>query len=299
MTTFGFVHLEYGPQYRQQSLRFLRLLERTLVGSADQARLIIVDNASAAQPAELAGWANGLQIGGDNSNREFSGWDRGVAAYMEQAAEPDVWIFTNDTVAVHHAWSERRIRRFGHEIKHLVPHASPWLLGEINNFPRSTMTPLGPLLEWVATYCFAMNGALRASLQSLSPDNSLLDSLVHGSFEPARALFRDTVDAAYVDFVCAWLIQDVADPSRSSRFKWARQWHKVSPLSAQNFDDLRMKARCCLSESMLSIRARQCGAEIRSPYEARNARDHVTRSWQLVTDRLAERYSLRRSRKTF
>ncbi|MBT2325849.1 hypothetical protein J7E62_26310 [Variovorax paradoxus] len=298
MTSYGFVHLEYGTQYRDHSLQVLTGLRRQLAREGDRFALAIVDNArtTAGEPFRDAEFDTGFIIAGDNSNREFSGWDTGVAALLAEGDEPDVWIFSNDTVARNHAWSKRRMAGFGSEIARLGLHPGPWLFGEINDFPRSTMTPLGPLLEWVSTYCFAMNGSLRRKLGTLSPGNELLDSLVYDSFEPAHRLFRDTVDEAYVDFVSAWLIKDESDPSRQRRFKWSHEWHKASPLSSQNFDDLRMKARCCLSESMLSLRARQLGADIRSPYDARNARAHVRSSLQLISDKLWEKFLLRRLR---
>ena len=298
MTNYGFVHLEYGSRHRDHSLQVLTRLRRQLADAGDRFTFAIVDNARATGGEALrdAEFPEALVVAGDNSNREFTGWDQGVASVLARGGEPDVWLFSNDTIALNHGWGARRVAGFGSEIKRLGLHPGPWLFGEINDFPRSTMTPLGPLLEWVATYCFAMNGNLRRQLGALSPGNEFLDSLVHDRFEPAHRLFRDSVDEAYVDFVSAWLIKDENDPSRQRRFKWSREWHKASALSPANFDDLRMKARCVLSESMLSVRARQLGADIRSPYDARNARAHVRSSLQLVADKLWEKFLLRRLR---
>jgi hypothetical protein len=297
MTTYGFVHLEYGSQHRDHSFQVLTRLRRQLADGGNRSVLAIVDNARSAGSEALREieFEDGFLIAGDNSNREFTGWDKGIAAVLARGGEPDVWIFSNDTIARTHAWSEGRVAGFGSEIKRLGVHPGPWLFGEINDFPRSTMTPLGPLLEWVSTYCFAMNADLRRKLGTLSPGNERLDSLVYDRFEPEHRLFRDSVDEAYVDFVSAWLIKDESDPSRQRRFKWSHEWHKASPLSAENFDDLRMKARCVLSESMLSVRARQLGADIRSPYDARNARAHIRSSLQLVADKLWEKFLLRRT----
>ncbi len=298
MANYCFVHLEYGSERRDRSLALLRMLRKSLVRDEDRAKLVVVDNARTAADESFrdAEFGHGLLVSGDNSNREFSGWDRGVSAALSQGDEPELWIFTNDTVAWNHAWSEQRAARWAGEARHLGAHPGPWLFGEINAFPASTPTPLGPLLEWVATYCFAMNGNLRQRLGKLSPDNELLDSLVRDRFEPGAGLYRDEVDAGYADFISAWLLKDDSDPARQRRLKWSREWHKATPLSPENFGDLRMKARCCLSESMLSARARQLGADIRSPYDARNAREHIKRSAQLVSDKLWEKLLLRRMR---
>ena len=80
------------------------------------------------------------------------------------------------------------------------------------------------------------------------------------------------------------------------RGKDAYTWYKATPLTAETFDELRMKARCCISENMLSYRARHLGADIRSPYDARNGREHVRKSWQFVSDKIVEKLILRRQR---
>ncbi|WP_143684459.1 hypothetical protein [Variovorax sp. KK3] len=299
MTSYGFVHLEFGDGQRARSLQVLEPLKAKTVEAGDRASLVIVDNAPNDTSAELRRTAfdQAFVVNGDNSNREFSGWDSGVQALLARGETPDVWLFTNDTISLNHAWSEPRLVRFGAEVRKLALHTAPWMFGEINDFPRSTMTPIGPLLEWVSTYCFAMNEALRSRLGTLSPGNELLDSLVHDRYETGRGVFRDKVDAAYVDFVSAWLINDGDDgQDKKRRFKWDHEWHKASALGVDNFDDLRMKARCCLSESMLSVRARQLGADIRSPYDGRNAREHVRRSMQFLQDKLWEKFLLRRMR---
>lgn len=297
MTSYGFVHLEFGDQHRDASLQMLERLRNRLAQEGDRFSFVIVDNAGTGDGLHDAESGQGFVIAGDNSNREFSGWDSGIEALLARGEQPQVWIFSNDTVARNHAWSEGRVERFGGEIRKLAQHPGPWLFGEINDFPSSTMTPMGPLLEWVSTYCFAMNDTLRHKLGTLSPGNALLDALVHERFEPGCGVFRDHVDAGYVDFVSAWLISDQSQGAdKRRRFKWDHEWHKASPLSADNFEDLRMKARCCLSESMLSLRARQLGADIRSPYDARNAREHVRRSWQFISDKLWEKILLRRMR---
>jgi hypothetical protein len=299
MTSYGFVHLEFGDQHRERSLQVLDKLRIRLAQEGDRFSSVIVDNASAVPAGSANGTHSdqGLVVTGDNSNREFSGWDTGVETLLARGEQPDVWVFSNDTVALNHAWSERRLERFGGEISKLALHPGPWLFGEINDFPHSTMTPMGPLLEWVSTYCFAMNNTLRRRLGTLSPGNALLDSLVNEQFEPGRGVFRDHVGEGYVDFVSAWLISDDGEgEQKRRRFKWDHEWHKASPLGPENFEDLRMKARCCLSEHMLSLRARQAGADIRSPYDARNAREHIRRSLQFLSDKLWEKFLLRRLR---
>lgn len=294
MQTYGFVHLEYGSHYRQQSIEMLAQLRQQLASKSDAVSLVIVDNASAAaeEPFRCAGFESAFVTGGDNSNREFSGWDKGVTAMHARGVRPDIWVFSNDTVARNHGWGPRKIAHYAREQSRLRQHTGPWLFGEINDFPRSLVTPLGPQLEWVSSYLFTMNEALRTGIGTISPGNALLDSFVRDSFEPGRGLFRDNLDPAYAAFMSSWLIRRDDDMTGKNIYKW----YKATPLTAETFDELRMKARCCLSENMLSYRARHLGADIRSPYDARNAREHIRKSCQFVSDKIGEKLILRRQR---
>jgi hypothetical protein len=279
-------------------MEVLRKFRAALDGKDAQVSLVIVDNAKTDGDERYSGegFVDELVIAGDNSNREFSGWDQGARALVARRGEPDIWVFTNDTVASHHGWSDQRAARFGAGLRRLENHLGPWLFGEVTHFPHSMITPLGPSIRFVPTYCFAMNRVLRQGLGELSPGNAVLDSLVHDHFEPAHRIFRDHVDPGYVDFVLAWLIADDSDPRRKSRFGWAFEWHNKRPLNALTFDDLRMKARCCLSEAMLSVRARKLGADFCSPYDAWSARDRIRKAAEYVQDKFWEKHLLRKQR---
>ena len=247
MSRYGFVHLEFGSAQRQPSMQVLGKLRAALMHEGDTSELVIVDNASV-RSNEIyrgAGFAAAWVLEGDNSNLQFTGWDKGVASLLARVEEPHCWIFTSDTVARLAAWSDRRAALFGAEVRRLGQYRAPWLLGEINEFPRPMTTPAGSCTEYVSTCCFAMNRLLRQQLDKLSPDNMLLDSLVYDSFEPGRGIFRDRLDPV------------------------------LAELNEPSFDNLRMQARCRMSEAMLSVRALQLGAAIRSAFDAPSAHDRL------------------------
>ena len=297
---YGFVHVEFGSAHRAPSLELLAKFRSTLTRNGGRSSLVIVDNAMAAgeQPPSYSGQGFGAVrvIAGDNSNREFTGWDVGVSALLAHGDEPDVWIFTNDSVTTRHGWSDQRAARFGDEIEALSVHAGPWILGEVTHHPKPMRTPAGPQLDFVSTYCFAMNKALRQGLVTLSPGPALLDSAVHDSFEPARQLFRDNVDPDYVASQVVWLITDGAEDSseKTSKYNWSFSWHKAKPLTAESFDDLRAKARCIVAEHALGARARTLGADVRSPYDARTGRDRLNKTTTYFADKFWERRYLKK-----
>lgn len=300
MTHYSFVHLEFGSARREPSVELLARFREAFAKPGDRVTLVVVDNARTDGEETYAGFGfEARVIPGDNSNREFSGWDTGVAAVLSRSDEPDVWIFTNDTVARHQGWSPQRAARFGQEIEKLSVHAGPWILGEVHDYVRSVKTPLGPQLEYIVTYGFAMNNTLRKGLATLSPGNEFLDSLVHDGYEPAHKLFRDHVDPGYAETRLVFMVADPDAMAETKRkFKWSGGWYKASPLTAETFEDMRMKVRCVLSETLLSVRARQLGADIRSPYDARNGRDRVRKTVQFFADKLWERRFMRRLKKS-
>lgn len=299
-THYGFVHLEFGSTRRPASLELIARL-RTALGQRHGSRtsLLIVDNALAAgTPAQSlrSGDETLRVIPGDNTNREFSGWDVGVADVLSRGEVPDVWIFTNDTVCAHHGWSPARANRFANETAALSAHAGPWMLGEVIHHPKPMRTPCGPQLDFIGTYCFAMNETLRQGLGTLSPGNALLDDFVHDAFEPAHRLFRDNVDPGYAEAQLAWLVADSDDHSKEKarRFRWSFSWHNAKPLDAGSFDDLRAKVRCIVAEHGLSVRARRLGADVRSPYDGRTARERLANTLAYFADKMWERRYLKR-----
>lgn len=299
MTQYSFVHLEFGAEHRELSMALIARFRAELQRPGDRIGLVIVDNASSTESRYSGhGFENVRVLPGDNSNREFSGWDAGVQAELARSGEADIWIFTNDTVARHHGWSDRRAARFGQEIERLGSYSAPWILGEVHDFQRAKQTPLGPQLEYIVTYGFALNASLRRALGTISPGNDLLDSLVHDSYEPEHRLLRDCVDADFAENRLIWLIGDAEDlAGKQKKFGWAEGWHSRAGLSAETFDDLRMKVRCVLSETLLSVRAQQLGAMIRSPYDARNGRARIRALLAYLDDRLWERRFKRRLQK--
>jgi hypothetical protein len=301
MRRYAFIHVEYGRKSRDPSIQLLARFRQVLVPSGNQVSLVIVDNAMSSGEERYTG--HGFDdirvIAGDNANREFSAWDAGVKDVLSRSSEePDVWFFTNDTVATHHGWSKQRVNRFCTEAEWLSAHAGPWMLGEVTNCAKPEQTPLGPIIQWVSTYAFAMNGNLRQGLGTLCPGAELLDSIVHDSYEPAHKLLRDDFPNDYFAGALVWLVADQQQANeRARKYAWSHPWHNASTLNAETFPSLRGKARCVLSETFLTQRARKLGADLWSPYTATTGRDRLRRTAQYMIDKMSEKAILRRQRK--
>jgi hypothetical protein len=118
---------------------------------------------------------------------------------------------------------------------------------------------------------------------------------VHDRFDPNASLVKDTVDPGYADMHLSFMVGDKDSLEEKRRkFKWGHAWYKAAPVTQETFDELRMKIRCIMSESLLSVRARQLGADIRSPYDARSGRQRIRTTVQYFADKFWERNFKRR-----
>jgi len=296
---YSFVHLEYGRASRESSLELLGRFRRLLVARGHEVSLLIVDNAlrSGEERYDGHGFEGVAVVPGDNSNHEFTGWDAGMSAMLRRADAPDVWVFTNDTVATHHGWSETRVRRFFDQADWLSQHGGPWMLGELINCANPGSTPIGPMLQWISTYAFAMNDRLRWTLGTVSPAPALLDSIFEDSYEPAHRVFRPHLGPDFMAGAMDWLVADSGEgTARARRFGWKNTAYKVRTLDAETFPALRSKLRCVLSESFLSQRARQAGAELWCPYSGTTGRQRVRNTYDFLMDKVKEKLIMRRRR---
>jgi hypothetical protein len=298
MKRYAIVHLEYGQDTRDLSLELLAKFRREL-GAAGEVSLLMVDNARLSGEGRYSGhgWQDIRVIAGDNSNREFTGWDVGVTDVLSRGPEPDVWLFTNDTIATHHGWNESHTKRFCKEAVFMTPFAAPWLLGELQDTAKPDMTPIGPVLLWLPTYAFAMNADLRQKLRTISPDKAVLDGILEPSFEPRHKLFREGIEPGFFEQALQWLVaEDGMEAHRelARKMGWKFTWHSVAPLTAESFPGLSAKLRCIMSEVFLSVRSHQIGAAFRSPYEGHAGRQRLASTIDFLRDKVAEKTLLKR-----
>lgn len=299
MKSLAFVHLEFGQNTRTASLNLLGQFRQEFAAAGFECSLVVVDNARSCgvEHGTGDGWNAFRIIPGDNSNREFTGWDAGVTDVLKRQPEPDVWVFTNDTVATHHGWSLTRMRRFCAEAVFMQPYQRNWLLGEITDSPKPDTTPIGPILQWLPTYAFAMNGELRKALGTISPDKADLDAILEPAFEPRRKLLREGVEPGFLQQALDWLVTDDGPEARAALARsrgWKTHYGGMAPLTAQTFSDLSAKMRCTVSEAYLSVRAVQAGAVLRSPYEGQQGRMRLRSTIDFIKDKIAEKRHFRR-----
>ncbi|MEN9315991.1 MAG: hypothetical protein RIS35_2384 [Pseudomonadota bacterium] len=255
------VHVQFGASSQRANERcLLRLLAR-LQTAGWVYSIAVVDNTGEvpAPPLLRMDFVHKLQLSGDNSNREFSGWDEGVRVLRRTGSSFDAWVFTNDTLAARHCVTRAKWGVWARALtEHLSNSTGKWLLGE-QFFQRNVrVAPWGSFVDWIVTYCFSMSDAALAAIETLSPPFAGYLDCVSDEFNGEESLFIEGCPAEYRSFVDGWLIRrSIADSS---------QWYRAEPLTSSSFANLAAKARCIVSEHALVSRVRNSGGVVLDLY---------------------------------
>jgi len=131
-------------------------------------KIIIINN-------NLDNVSNG-EVPGDNTNWEFSGWDKGIS--LLQIKDDDVVVFANDTFQYHRSWGLFDQLRFERSIKKLLIDKEQGICGEVHKF-SDYYEVLGRTSDrWVCTYLFALTGGVINKIEKISLNESVLSEAI-------------------------------------------------------------------------------------------------------------------------
>ncbi|GEM_PF-2154496 len=204
---------------------------------------ITIDNALK-QDIEIVKGSGFYEISGDNSSREFSGFDKGVR-YLKtlKPSSDDIVIFANDTF--HRSYGDSYLDLVSKTKLQGVKDGG--VLGYVDSFPAS-VTGFGKTFSsWIRTSFFMMNySGLNRVIPFTLPieKKSVFGSTPNTFFEE-----NDMLSANYKEYIRTWLF-DV--PAEKSEFK--ESWHSKKPLTLENLKAMQEKAWCILCEQQLSAR---------------------------------------------
>jgi hypothetical protein len=226
--------LEYGQARERAALDLLVPMLRRVFPAATP-RITIVDNAIAGD-GHVSVDAHIDRIGGDNTLREFSGWERGLAWLDRQHApvRPD----KIDRVRALPAARAQEANRGA-------------LVGWVDEYPRPVQLAATRFRQWVDTSLLIAERRTFAQLEPLAvapTAEELFD-------DDWRRLFREPslLSENYRTYLRSYFLGDRPDR------EFEHQWYAQAPLTADNCDALKLKLRCVLCEHLLSARARSQG----------------------------------------
>lgn len=241
------VLLEFGQQHEQKAIELLiPTLQRVFPDAI--VRGAIVDNALAGS-AELAINHRLHRVSGDNTMREFSGWDRGIA-WVEgrYTLAPDaIFVLANDTVV--RAEKLERVRGLPADRVEAVSRGA--LVGYVEAYPRPVSLFGLSLRQWVDT---SLAIAARPTLAALRPlARPLADEELFA--DDWRRLFREPSPLSdnYRAYLKTWLFGERTDG------EFTHGWHAQEPLTESNAEAFKAKLRSLLCEHLFSARARERG----------------------------------------
>jgi hypothetical protein len=238
--------VEFGQQREQAALDLLvPTLRRVCPGAL--VRTVVLDNALD-NTAEVEIDHDLHRVPGDNTLREFSGWDAGIA-WLEKYYEPDpasILVLANDTVV--RTDKHDRVRDLPPDRIAAVSRGA--LVGWIDEYPRRAQLFGFELRQWVDTSLVIAEWRTLAALLPLARppvDEAFADDW--------RAIFREPSPLS--DNYRAYLKTYFFGHHGDGEFEHG--WHAQEPLTERNFEAFKLKLRCVFCEHLLSARARALG----------------------------------------
>ncbi len=240
------VYLRFGEAKGAAPFEMLRKLARRWFPLAVQ-KIVIVDNAVELD-FEREIRRNVDLISGDNVEREFTGYEKGLqflARRHGMSASSPV-ILGNDTFLSSYGGAAF-LKDFTLPKVHVGLRLGA-LVGHIDSYPEPVAWGGRKFQRWVRT---SLMVARWEALQALLPL-----SLPYEDRElfAAKEFFAKTAppDELYREYIETWLFRD---PKEGSSFR--DSWHSKEKLTKQSRDRMRAKARCIFCEHQLSLRAQE------------------------------------------
>lgn len=185
-----------------------------------------------------------IYVAGNNSLREFSGWDRGitVARELDILDRSELTILANDTFCHHNKFGPITKNRFRSAFRNAVPARGQLsLIGE--RFSLGAIAEINGLRfdSWISTYLFGLSTPLLLKLHQVSPPFSI-NKLVHKPAERGVAM-TENVSPNLARRIENWM--GVSDGISS-------RWYGVQNGNPMSEDQYLGKVRSILCEKYLS-----------------------------------------------
>jgi hypothetical protein len=241
------VYLQWNTDFADRGRALEALLDRVFPGSPRH--ILVVDNAIAAC-FEFRAKGNVDVISGDNTLREFSAWNRGIAWLdsMGRPSDDSIALIANDTYQTGYGDAYLRAITRRHVQSALARNG---LFGHIDAYPRPVRLLGLTFQRWIrSSLIIAKWGTLRRLLPFGIP---IPDSDI---FSNDKEFFKVSAPLSenYRTYIRSWLFDDT---KKDSEFPYT--WHSKTALTPDTFGDMVAKARCILCEHYFSAVAQSKG----------------------------------------
>lgn len=183
-------------------------------------------------------------VQGNNIDREFSGWQKGVEFLRHQNIPFDLVLFANEAFE---AVEPSYLRN--HNVNWLIlkSHTLKAVFGIINTLWEKTRIDGRSARLWINTNCFFVPKAIVDKLGTLvCIDDRSADRYLPEKFPGPGEIFDRTapMNSIYKEHIVNWLTE---------------RWHSKIALDEESWPLFRAKAKAIFNEALLSIRIRELG----------------------------------------
>lgn len=186
---------------------------------------------------------NEYLVGGDNSDWEFSGWQRGVQVLNQLNIKYDVILFINDAFLAY-GWSILQNPRLDEIISKIMVCKA--LVGQLDTKGTKLESVGNDVSEWICTNCFFVAYDLLQIIESVvSVHYSEMDSFIDSEYYDDVPLFK--LDAplsnAYKSMIIQWLTEEWHSKFKINNKTWAFYRHKVCAILNEGLLTAKFKKR--------------------------------------------------------
>lgn len=220
--------------------------------------LVIVQNGEFKLP--VVNHPNLHILKGDNSVREFSGWQAAISYCSENGLDTNqgAFIFANDTFCHHNKFGPLTRHLFSRQFRNVLRHPSSLTLAGETHGNNAQYSMLGmPFSNWVSTYLFCITFALSRKIGGVLPQELQLDAFFSG---------QANVENFLVGPLSANLIKDTNNWVFGLRP--TAKWYGATQLSAENLPAFIGKTKSILCEKFLSAITLNVGGRVQSAFSS-------------------------------
>lgn len=205
----------------------------------------VIDNkAEGSEVRQTGEWT--YAVGGDNSVREFSAWQRGLEVlrrwgdnFQSVLLCNEAFLAPGECYVKDYAWSATLRSRF------LIA-----AVGRIDTHHEPIQALGYDVSKWLCTNCVFLPGMVVRRLDSVvSVDNNVIDIFVPREYDPAYFRPDAPISARYKELIVQWLTV---------------RWHSAFVINDATWQLFRAKVQAILNEALLTAKLRACGCSIRS-----------------------------------
>lgn len=193
-----------------------------------------------------------IELIGDNSAYEFSGWDRGIKYLKQSKVDYDVCLFVNDSFVTNSYFQNKELLSIDTINKCMQNNA---LVGKIDRLDRldeykdlEYTINNKDVTSWVRTNLFYMTKPIIEQLGQLTTYNkNKLNDYMSENYKGAPFLKCANISI----FLQCQMIK-----------YFTKFWHSVIPINEENWNTWKFKVLGMLNEKMLTYRVKELGFEV-------------------------------------